>query len=57
MILAVYDYRLFSPNGLGRVCSKRRMLGNRTGLDFPAMGIESPTWTIFYEILFFRSNL
>ena len=39
MILAVYDYELFYPNSLARVCSKRRMLGNRNGLDLPAMGI------------------
>jgi len=39
MILAFYDYRLFSPDALDRVCSKRRMLGNRIGLDFPAIGI------------------
>lgn len=39
MVLAVYDYRLFSPDSLFKVCSKRRMLGNRTGLDVPATGI------------------
>lgn len=55
MLLAVYGYRLFSSNSLGKFCGKRRMLGNKTELDLPALGFNLLCGLC--EVLFFKSNL